>query len=62
LGFAPAWHVRGLIANGAVEVVLERFEDARRAIHAVSPATKLPLAKTRLFIELLAARLRREKL
>lgn len=62
LGLAPAWHIRDLIASGAVEVVLERYEDAKRGIYAVSPATKLPLAKTRLFIDMLAARLKREKL
>jgi DNA-binding transcriptional LysR family regulator len=62
LGMAPAWQVRDLIASGAVEVILEEFEGARRPIYAVSPATKLSLAKTRLFIDTLMARLRRERL
>jgi hypothetical protein len=43
-----------------LEVVLEEFEDARRPSFAVSPATKVPLAKTRLFIDTLARGLRQE--
>ena len=62
LGMAPAWQVRDLIASGAVEVILDEFEEARRPIYAVSPATKMPLAKTRLFIDMLMTRLKREKL
>jgi DNA-binding transcriptional LysR family regulator len=62
LGMMPAWQVRDLVANGALEVVLEDFEDAKRPIFAVSPATRIPLTKTRLFIDTLAQRLRRETL
>jgi DNA-binding transcriptional LysR family regulator len=62
LGMAPAWQVKDLIASGAVEVVFEEFEGMRRPNYAVSPATKLPLAKTRLFIDMLMTRLKREKL
>ena len=62
LGMTPAWQVRDLVASGAVEIVLADFEDAKRPIFAVSPATRIPLTKTRLFIDTLALRLRRETL
>jgi DNA-binding transcriptional LysR family regulator len=62
LGMAPAWQIRDRITSGEVEVVLEEFEEVRRPIFAVSPATKIPLAKTRLFIDTLMTRMKREKL
>jgi DNA-binding transcriptional LysR family regulator len=62
LGIAPLWQIRPWIERGAVELVLEGFETAKLPVYAVSPATKLPLAKTRLFTDMLAARLKRERL
>ncbi|ADH89051.1 transcriptional regulator, LysR family [Ancylobacter novellus DSM 506] len=62
IGLTPLWQIRGLVDAGAVEVILEDFEDARIPIHAVWPAGKIPLAKTRLFVDELAARLKRESL
>jgi DNA-binding transcriptional LysR family regulator len=62
LGLTPLWQIRGLVDRGAVEVVLEQFEATMLPIYAVWPSTKLPMAKTRLFIEALAARLKRERL
>jgi DNA-binding transcriptional LysR family regulator len=62
LGIAPAWQVRSLLERGAVEIVLPEFEPAKRPIFAVSPATKLPPPKARVFIDMLAARLKQEEL
>jgi DNA-binding transcriptional LysR family regulator len=62
LGMIPVWQVRDLVADGTLEVALEEFEDAKRPIFAVSPATKIPLTKTRLFIDTLVRRLRHETL
>jgi DNA-binding transcriptional LysR family regulator len=62
LGLAPAWQIQHLIEQGAVEVILEDFAPAKLPIFAVSPPTKIPLAKTRLFVDMLAARLKRAHL
>jgi DNA-binding transcriptional LysR family regulator len=58
----PLWQIRGLVDHGAVEVILDEFEAAKIPIHAVWPPSKMPLAKTRLFADFLAARLKRERL
>jgi DNA-binding transcriptional LysR family regulator len=62
LGWAPLWLVRDLVDRGEVEIVLEEFELAPVPIHAVWLPTRTPLAKAQLFADLLAARLRRERL
>lgn len=62
IGFAPLWQIRELVDRGMAELVLEDFEAARLPIHAVWPSTTLPLAKTRLFTDFLAARLKCERL
>lgn len=62
IGYAPLWQIRSLVDAGAVEVILEDFEDTKIPIHAVWPASKVPSAKTRLFVEELAVRLKRERL
>jgi len=62
IGFTPLWQIRNLVDQGAVEVILEEFEAARIPIHAVWPPSRIPLAKTRLFAEFLAARLKHERL
>ena len=59
---APLWQVRSLVDQGKVELILTRFEPPPAPIHAVWPATNLPAAKTRLFIDFLAARLKVERL
>jgi DNA-binding transcriptional LysR family regulator len=61
LGMAPLWQLRPLIDQGSVQIILEEFEIAKLPIFAVSPPTKLPLQKTRLFTDLLAARLKRAR-
>jgi DNA-binding transcriptional LysR family regulator len=53
------WQIRDLLAKRAVEVILEEFELPPVPIHAIWPASRLPSAKTRLFIDLLAARFKR---
>jgi DNA-binding transcriptional LysR family regulator len=59
---APAWQIEHLIDQGKVEIVLQEFEPPRMPIFAVSPPTKLPLARTRLFVDMLAAHLERAHL
>ncbi len=54
---APLWQVRSLADRGLVELVLARFESPSIPVHAVWAATRVPPAKTRLFVELLAKRL-----
>jgi DNA-binding transcriptional LysR family regulator len=62
IGRTPLWQIRKLIDEGAVEVILEEFEDARIPIQAVWPASKIPPTETRLFVDALAARLKQERL
>jgi DNA-binding transcriptional LysR family regulator len=59
---APLWQVRTLVDRGAVELILTRFEPPPVPIHAVWPATRVLPARTQLFIEFLAARLKGEPL
>lgn len=59
---APLWQVRPLLDRGAVELLLTRFEPPPMSIHAVWPATKVLPARTQLFIDFLAARLKNERL
>jgi len=62
IGFGPFWQIRDLFDRGALEIVLEDFEAPRFPIHAVFPPSGMPPAKTRLFADLLADRLKRERL
>jgi DNA-binding transcriptional LysR family regulator len=64
LGIANAtlWSIRSLVDRGAVEVVLTRFEPPPTPIHAVWAATRMLPARTQLFVEFLAKRLRKEQL
>lgn len=57
IGRVPLWQVRDLVDSGAVEVILAEFEQPPLPIHAVWPASRLPLAKVRLFVEFLAQEL-----
>lgn len=59
---APLWQVRSLVDAGTVELLLTRFEPPRVPIHAVWPATRLLAAKTQLFVDFLADRLRWKEL
>ncbi len=59
---APFWQVRALADAGRIELLLTRFEPPPVAIHAVWPATRVLPARTQLFIEYLAARLKKERL
>jgi DNA-binding transcriptional LysR family regulator len=62
LANAPLWQVRSLVDCGEVELVLTRFEPAPTPLHAVWPGTPTPPAKTQLFIDFLAARLKEQQL
>jgi DNA-binding transcriptional LysR family regulator len=62
VGNAPLWQVRALVDRGAVDLALTRFEPPPVPIHAVWPATKVLAAKTQLFTDFLAARLKAERL
>jgi DNA-binding transcriptional LysR family regulator len=59
---APLWQIRKLVDQGQLELLLTRFEPPPTSLHAVWPATNLLDAKTRLFIDFLAARLKAERL
>ena len=62
LGVAPLWQIRDPVDRGLIEVVLEAFEVPRIPIQAVFPPTRMPVAKTRALIDVLADRLRTERL
>ncbi len=62
LGMTPVWQIRALLESRRVEIVLEAFEGPKRPVFAVSPATKIPQPKTRLFVELMIARLEHAQL
>lgn len=62
IGFTPLWQIRDLVDQGIVEPILTAFEPPKAPIHAVWPASKLPLAKTRLFIDFLARELKADRL
>lgn len=62
LGYGPFWQIRDLFDSGALGIVLEDFETPRMPIHAVSPPSGMRPAKTRLFTDLLAERLKHERL
>ncbi|MGH6975607.1 MAG: LysR substrate-binding domain-containing protein, partial [Stellaceae bacterium] len=59
---APLWQVRKLVDEGRVELILTRFEPPLVPVHAVWAETRLPSAKIKAFADLLAARLKRERL
>lgn len=59
---APLWQVRTLVDRGDVELILTRFEPPRIPVHAVWPATRVLPARTQLFIDLVAARLKAQEL
>ena len=62
LGMAPLWQIRDLVDKGLLEVILEGFEAAKFPINAVFPPTRMPVAKTRALIDVLAQRLERARL
>lgn len=62
IGYAPFWQIRDLVDHGALEIVLAEFEAPRMPVHVVFPPSAAPPAKTRLFVDLLAERLKRERL
>jgi DNA-binding transcriptional LysR family regulator len=62
IGYGPFWQVRGFIDRGMLEIVLEEFEAPRIPIQAVTPPSAMAPAKTRLFIDMLADRLKHERL
>lgn len=59
---APLWQVRTLVDRGDVELILTRFEPPPIPVHAVWPATRVLPARTQLFIDLVAARLKAQEL
>jgi len=59
---APLWQIRTLVDRGTVELLLARFEPPPMRVHAVWASTRPLPAKAKRFIDLLAARLKRERL
>jgi len=62
IGYGPFWQIRDLFDSGALKIILEEFEAPRMPVQAVFPPSDMPPAKTRLFADLLAERLKRERL
>jgi DNA-binding transcriptional LysR family regulator len=62
IGYGPYWQIRHHLDRGALKVIMEEFEGPRMPVHAVFPPSGMPPAKTRLFADLLAERLKRERL
>jgi DNA-binding transcriptional LysR family regulator len=62
IGLTPLWQIRRLVDDGTVQVILEAFEDAKIPIHVVWASSKMRSIKTRLFVDVLAARLKQERL
>ncbi|MBR1219046.1 LysR family transcriptional regulator [Bradyrhizobium sp. U87765 SZCCT0131] len=60
LGVAPLWQLRPLLQAGAIEILLADYKQPPVPIHAVWPPSKLLAARTRLFIDHLAAELARD--
>lgn len=61
IGRVPLWQIQDFVDSGRVEVILEAFEQPAIPVHIIWPAARLPLAKTRLFIDFLAANLHIEQ-
>jgi DNA-binding transcriptional LysR family regulator len=59
---APLWQVHALVDAGKLELVLTRFEPPVAPVHAVWPATSMLAAKTQLFVDFLAGRLKAARL
>jgi DNA-binding transcriptional LysR family regulator len=62
VGYGPFWQIRDLVDQEALEIVLEDFEAPRTPVRAVFPPSAIPPAKTHLFVDLLAERLKLERL
>jgi DNA-binding transcriptional LysR family regulator len=62
IGYGPFWQIRELVDDGVLEIVLAEFEAPRFPIHAVFPPSGMAPAKTRLFADILAERLKYERL
>ncbi|HEV7320352.1 MAG TPA: LysR family transcriptional regulator [Ensifer sp.] len=62
LGFSPLWQIKHLIDEGKVEIVLDAFEPAPVPIHALWLEGRSPTAKIRCFLDLLAEKLKLDRL
>lgn len=62
VGYGPFWQIRDLVDQETLEIVLEDFEAPRTPVRAVFPPSAIPPAKTHLFVDLLAERLKLERL
>jgi DNA-binding transcriptional LysR family regulator len=62
IAYGPYWQIGDHLDRGALKLIMEDFEAPRMPVHAVFPPSGMPPAKTRLFADLLAERLKRERL
>lgn len=62
LGYSPLWQIRNLVDAGQVLIVLQEFEPKPVPIHVLWQENKLPPAKVRVFVDLLAKRLKTDNL
>jgi DNA-binding transcriptional LysR family regulator len=61
VGRAPLWQIQSLVDAHAVQLILEEFEVEKLPIYAVLSPAGSSLAKTRLFVNMLASRVKRER-
>jgi DNA-binding transcriptional LysR family regulator len=61
IGMAPFWQIQPLLRDRVLEVVLQDFELPKLPIVIVAPRTKQPSVNARLFTDMLAASLKRER-
>jgi len=59
---APYWQVRNMVDSGGIELLLTEFEPSETSVHAVWPQSRQVAAKTRLFVDRLAAYLEAQQL
>jgi DNA-binding transcriptional LysR family regulator len=62
IGFTPLWQIRQLVDEGQVELILVDYEPPPVPIHLMWQGGKLMPARTRLFIDVLADRLKNARL
>lgn len=61
LGCVPLWQIRDFVAEGGLEIVLDAFEPPPIPIYGVFPSSGMLPAKTCLFLDLLARKLKDER-
>ncbi len=58
LACSPLWQIRDLVADGALELILENYEVKPVPIHVLWQENRMAPAKIRKFVDLLSAKLK----